>query len=168
MIRRPCRACGLHAFRRNIVEGRGSVPAQILFIGDAPGRSEDLIGKSMIGPDGKLLDMLLSDAGIVCSYYVINCCGCRACNGKILPQREPEPYEILACMPRVMRTVDSVRPKRIVLLGKAAARYYGKIFKGALRIVHPSLLMRSGGRASPYYSTAMRSLNLFLEDVNGP
>lgn len=165
MLRRPCMACGLAAFRRNIVAGRGSMPAKLLFIGDAPGRSEDLTGQALVGPAGKLLDMLIADAGISCAYYVTDCLGCRPCDGKVCPDREPASHEVLACMPRVHTIVSKVAPTKIVLLGKVAAKYYRKEYRRALCIIHPIFLLRGGGKASPYYSMTLRSLKAYTEDL---
>ncbi|GAG10072.1 unnamed protein product, partial [marine sediment metagenome] len=73
-----CRKCGLYEFRRKIVFGRGKVPADILFVGEAPGKSEDLIGEAFVGPSGRLLDMAIKDAAKILgikkppTFYVSN------------------------------------------------------------------------------------------------
>jgi uracil-DNA glycosylase len=170
VIRKSCTACGLHHTRRQIVRGRGTIPAEILFIGEAPGKSEDLIGEAFIGPAGKVLSFLMEDAGILDSntWYILNCCACRPCDSKSHPNREPKPHEILACMKNVHEEIRRVNPEKVVLLGKIATTYYGKEYPRALKLVHPSYLLRTGGRASPAYSLALRDLKEFTKDNIDP
>ena len=159
MIHRPCEACGLSRFRRQIVRGRGCIPCDILFIGEAPGKSEDLRGEAFVGPAGKVLGYLIEDAGLAdASYYILNCCACRPCDSRSSPNREPTASEVLACMPRVHEEILRADPDKIILLGQIAARFYGKEYPTALYLIHPSFLLRSGGRASPMYSSTLRAL----------
>jgi len=57
-----CTNCQLHKTRKQVVVGRGTIPADILFIGEAPGISEDTIGLAFIGEGGKLLDYMIQEA----------------------------------------------------------------------------------------------------------
>jgi uracil-DNA glycosylase len=162
MVKKSCTACPLHAFRRHCVYGRGTIPADVLFIGEAPGKSEDLLGQAFIGLSGKLLDSMMQDAEVKHSFYITNCCLCRPCDGKAAPNREPKAEEVLACMPNVVRIINQVKAKKVILLGKIAAKFYGKEFPNALKLVHPAFLIRQGGRASPHYSSAIRALKEYL------
>ena len=80
---KKCRACHLHKFRRNVVLGRGTLPADVLYIGEAPGKSEDLTGEAFVGPSGAMLDSLMLDATEQASlpaiprFYVVNTVLCR-------------------------------------------------------------------------------------------
>jgi DNA polymerase len=156
----------LHRTRRQIVRGHGSIPAELLFIGEAPGKSEDLLGEAFAGPAGKVLNYLMEDAGILDNntWYILNSCACRPCDSKSHPNREPLPHEVLACMDNVHREIQEVNPAKVVLLGNIAQKYYGKEYPRALHLVHPSYLLRTGGQASPQYSIALRALTEFIEN----
>jgi uracil-DNA glycosylase len=67
---KDCTRCPLHTVRSNVVLARGSIPCDILFVGEAPGRSEDALGKPFVGPAGILLDEMIEDAlsGIVLGF----------------------------------------------------------------------------------------------------
>lgn len=152
-----CKRCGLYRFRHNIVPGRGIIPAIILFIGEGPGKSEDLLGEAFVGRAGKVLNELISGAGII-SYYITNIVLCRPTDGFQGDNRIPEQEEVLACTNNVMKIVKLVHPELVVLLGKVAQKYYGKEFPEALHLQHPSFLARQGGVRSPFYQTNLRAL----------
>lgn len=168
-----CRRCGLHRFRRKIVFGRGIMPADIFFIGEAPGKSEDLIGEAFVGPSGRILDMAIKDASKMSgirppTFYVSNVLGCRPTDRKCGPNREPTNEEAWACWPRLEDTYALVRPKVLVFLGKVAERFcrkawpYGKVF------MHPAYIIRRGGTSSTEYRRFCRDLSeVFKEVKNG-
>jgi uracil-DNA glycosylase len=85
-------------------------------------------------------------------------------SSKSHPNREPAPHEVLACMPNIHKQIMIVNPEKIVLFGNIAAKYYGKEYPHALKLVHPSYLLRTGGRASPYYSSALRALGEYVKE----
>ena len=75
-----CTACELSKHRRNMVIGRGSIPADALFLGEAPGESEDTIGEAFVGKSGKMLDEMVLEAcrnQPVPSYFISNAVLCR-------------------------------------------------------------------------------------------
>jgi uracil-DNA glycosylase family 4 len=167
-----CTRCDLHRFRRQIVRARGVTPCQALFLGIAPGKSENLIGRAFVGPAGKVLNFLLEDLRLDerrVAYYITNCCACRPCDSKTAKNRDPTPEEILACMPRVHAEINAAQPSKIVLLGVIPAKYYGKEYPQALHVAHPSFLLQSGGsrpsRAAPMYRPTLRALEDYLEDL---
>lgn len=166
-----CTKCKLHHYRRKIVTGRGQVPADILFIGEAPGKSEDLLGCPFVGPSGKLLESLFheaaKDAGLVAipSHYITNTVFCRPTDEFMGQNREPEREEVLACMPNVMRIYKRVEPKIVVFIGKVSERYYGKEFPMSSSIYHPAFLLRGGGPASPYYLQTVNKLSTIFKEV---
>lgn len=116
---RACRACGLCKGRKQAVPGIGDREADWLFIGEGPGAEEDEQGEPFVGQAGKLLDAMLRSIGLVRGegVYIANAVKCRPPGN-----RTPEPAEVSACRPYLERQVALLRPKLIVLLGRAAAQ----------------------------------------------
>ena len=152
-----CMKCDLYKYRRNVVIGRGSIPADVLFIGEAPDRSEDLIGVPCVGRQKHVLNDLISSTSIV-SFYIINCILCRTTDSLCGNNRDPLLKEVLACTLNVMNIIKKVNPNHIVLLGKIAKKYYFKEFPDAICLQHPGFLAGQGGVRSPYYRVNLRRL----------
>lgn len=114
-----CTRCPLHAGREQAVPGEGNPHADVLFVGEAPGASEDRAGRPFVGPSGELLDRILSNAmGLQRSdVYIANVAKCRPPGN-----RNPEPNEVAACLPYLQQQIDWIRPKVIVCLGRVAAQ----------------------------------------------
>lgn len=109
-----CTRCPLHASRRNPVPGEGPLNAEVMLVGEAPGRNEDLQGRPFVGMAGKLLDAALEQAGMPReTVYITNVVKCRPPGN-----REPKPEEMLACLPYLKRQIEIVKPKLIVALGR--------------------------------------------------
>ena len=155
-----CANCELSKYRHSIVEGRGLLPCDMLFIGEGPGVSEDVLGKAFIGPSGKLLDEMIKRAGVPQStrIYMTNMVLCRPCDGKAAENREPKNEEILACNLNLDSIIWQANPIVVVLVGSVAKQYLGKRFKEAICIQHPSFLIRSGGTGSPYFAENVNKL----------
>jgi DNA polymerase len=113
-----CRRCSLCKGRKNIVFGVGNPDARIVFVGEAPGREEDLKGEPFVGEAGRLLDRILFAMGLRREdVYICNVEKCRP------PQnRDPRPEEIEACEPFLKRQLAAIRPQLIVTLGRFAAQ----------------------------------------------
>jgi DNA polymerase len=110
--------CPLKAERTNIVFGMGNADADLMFIGEAPGRDEDLQGKPFVGRAGRLLDELLEEIGIPRSeVFIANVLMCRPPGN-----RDPLPDEIAECQPYLMRKVHLIEPKLICTLGNFATK----------------------------------------------
>lgn len=114
-----CEKCRLCQTRTHVVPGEGNPNADLLFIGEGPGRDEDLQGRPFVGASGQLLDRMIHAIGMErTEVYIANVVKCRP------PQnRNPEPDEAAACMPYLRAQFVLVEPKVIVLLGKVACRY---------------------------------------------
>lgn len=114
-----CEKCDLAATRNNLVFGVGNPHANVMFIGEAPGKNEDLKGEPFVGAAGKLLNEMLERVGIAREdIYIANICKCRP------PQnRNPRPEEIKACTPWLHEQVASIHPTVIVTLGNFATRF---------------------------------------------
>jgi len=166
---RFCRACSLHKYRLNLVIGRGSIPARILFIGEGPGKTEDLLAEAFVGPSGNLLNMTLQDASLLAgvkipSYYITNAVLCRpwisdSNDRDYGNNREPKKKEVLSCMSNIMQIYKIVKPEYIIFIGRVSEGYYKKEFPDSIRITHPAFHLRYGGKASPTYLQDVRVLS---------
>ncbi|MCI0561232.1 MAG: uracil-DNA glycosylase, partial [Nitrososphaera sp.] len=111
-----CPLCKLARTRNNAVPGEGQLSAKIMFIGEAPGRSEDEKGRPFVGAAGKILDELLKKAGIERpQVFITNVVKCRPPGNRV-----PEDDEVAACKPYLDRQVALIRPRVICVLGRTA------------------------------------------------
>lgn len=116
---RHCQKCGLAKSRKNVVPGEGKVPSPVLLIGEAPGGSEDETGRPFCGKAGRVLDELLSTAGLKRQdIYIANILKCRPPGN-----RNPQPDEIQACHGYLDQQIDLVKPKIICCLGNFSTQY---------------------------------------------
>ncbi|MDR3052625.1 MAG: uracil-DNA glycosylase [Coriobacteriales bacterium] len=114
-----CRRCELCETRTNIVFGVGNPQAEVLFIGEAPGKQEDLGAEPFIGAAGQYLNTLLALAGLTREeIYIANVLKCRP------PlNRDPHPSEIEVCTPYLRDQVRAINPDVLVTLGNFATRF---------------------------------------------
>jgi uracil-DNA glycosylase len=113
---RGCPLCKLARTRKNAVPGEGQLAAKIMFIGEAPGRSEDEKGRPFVGAAGRILDGLLKKVGIERSQvFITNIVKCRPPNNRV-----PEEDEVAACKPYLDRQIALIKPKVICILGRTA------------------------------------------------
>jgi uracil-DNA glycosylase len=111
-----CPLCKLARTRKNAVPGEGQLAAKIMFIGEAPGSSEDEKGRPFVGAAGRILDNLLKKVGIERSQvFITNIVKCRPPNNRV-----PEADEVAACKPYLDRQIALIKPKVICILGKTA------------------------------------------------
>ena len=150
-----CEKCDLCCTRTHVVFGTGNPNAEVLFIGEAPGRNEDEQGLPFVGRSGQLLDHYLEaiDLSREKNVYIANIVKCRP------PQnRDPLPEESKACIPWLRQQFQILQPRVVVCLGRIAAqqmigpeflitREHGKFFdkQGTLFMgtYHPAALLRS-------------------------
>jgi uracil-DNA glycosylase len=113
-----CTRCKLHSTRNKIVFGDGSPKAELVFVGEGPGRDEDAQGLPFVGRAGKLLTQMIEAMGLQRKdVYICNVVKCRPPENRL-----PEPDEIKTCSPFLMRQLDTIAPKVIVCLGACAAQ----------------------------------------------
>lgn len=113
-----CQRCGLAGGRTNIVFGVGSSDARLMFIGEGPGRDEDLQGEPFVGKAGQLLTKMIGAMGLKrADVYIANIVKCRPPRN-----RDPEPQEVESCEPFLRKQIEVVRPEVIVTLGKYASQ----------------------------------------------
>lgn len=120
-----CERCGLAQGRTRTVFGSGDPAARIVFIGEAPGREEDLQGLPFVGRAGQLLTKMLAAIAFTRDeVYITNILKCRPPNN-----REPQEDEMAACEPYLVRQIELIRPVIICALGRIAA--HGLLKRGA-------------------------------------
>ena len=112
-----CERCGLSGGRTRTVFGSGNPSSRIVFIGEAPGREEDLQGLPFVGRAGQLLTKMLAAIGLAREdVYITNILKCRPPGN-----REPQGDEMAACEPYLARQLELIRPAMICALGRIAA-----------------------------------------------
>lgn len=132
-----CRRCSLSETRTRVVVGTGDPSARVVFIGEAPGRNEDLTGEPFVGAAGKLLDELLASIGLNRAHvYIANVVKCRPPGN-----RNPSASEVEACTPFLQEQLRMIDPDVLVTLGNYATRFVlgtSKAITGLRGRVHES------------------------------
>ncbi len=160
-----CKKCPLYQNRTNPVFGEGSIDADLMFVGEAPGRDEDLQGRPFVGRAGRLLRDLLKEVGIdVESVYIANCLKCRPPNN-----RDPLPEELVSCFGYLKRQIELIKPKVIATLGRYST-YELTNQKGALGTLRGKVFDYHGIKVVPLYHPAYllrnpKAVEIFLEDL---
>lgn len=114
-----CTKCELHKTRIKVVIGKGNPKADILFIGEAPGRNEDLQGKPFVGAAGKNLDKMLQVINLTSEdIYIANILKCRPPKN-----RNPSIDEIKTCTPWLIEQIKTLNPKIICTLGNYSTKF---------------------------------------------
>ncbi len=157
-----CTLCKLATGRTQVVFGTGSASADLMFVGEGPGEQEDLRGEPFVGRAGQLLTRLIEGIDLTrAEVYIANVVKCRPPGN-----RDPQPDEIEACAPWLDRQLDLVKPRVIVTLGNFATKLLLQTKEGITKFrgrefaftrarhsavliptLHPSAVLRSGGRA---------------------
>jgi uracil-DNA glycosylase len=177
-----CTRCHLHQTRTHTVPGEGSLDAQIMFIGEAPGQKEDELGMPFVGRAGSVLDKLLASIGLKRDdIYICNILKCRPPEN-----RNPLPDEIHACVGSLDQQIKVIDPVVIATLGKFATMYIlekfglplsnisslaGKVFKvdsafGPKTIIplfHPAVAMYDGSKYE-LLLTDFKKLKTFVKE----
>ena len=118
-----CKKCRLCEGRTQVVPGAGNPHAEIMFIGEAPGKNEDLQGIPFIGAAGKFLNEMLETIGLKREdIFIANTVKCRPPNN-----RDPLPDEIETCLPYLKQQILLIRPKIIVTLGRFSLNLFFNI-----------------------------------------
>ena len=115
-----CHLCDLSKTRQKVVFGEGNPSAEIMFVGEAPGASEDSTGKPFVGRSGELLTKMIENVLLVSrnDVYITNIVKCRPPGN-----REPTPSEAYTCKPYLLKQIELIKPKLIVALGGTAYFY---------------------------------------------
>jgi len=165
-----CTACELHKSRTQTVFGKGNPHASLMFIGEAPGATEDAKGEPFVGRAGQLLTSMMKSIGFEREeVFIANILKCRPPNN-----RDPLPSEVATCTPFLQKQIDMVQPKLVVALGRIAAHYLLNITGGPLGVLrntihsygtsntpllvtyHPAYLLRSPREKAKAYEDMLR------------
>ena len=157
-----CTRCKLHEGRTNIVFGEGNPKARLVFVGEGPGRDEDIQGQPFVGRAGQLLSKIINAMGLKRSdVYICNVVKCRP-----PANRTPEQDEIATCQQFLIKQLRAIDPEVIVCLGSVAAQSVlnTKVKLGELRgnfhtygrarlmvTYHPAALLRNPGFKKPLW-----------------
>lgn len=160
-----CERCKLNSTRKTIVFGEGNPKAELVFVGEGPGKDEDEQGRPFVGKAGKLLDKIINAMGMKREdVYICNVVKCRPPDN-----RNPEPDEIARCEPFLVKQLKAVSPRVVVCLGLVAAKALLKVERkspslGSLRGVfhkyggtklmvtyHPAALLRNPAFKRPLW-----------------
>jgi DNA polymerase len=153
---RNCQRCPLAKTRTHAVPGEGDMNAELMFVGEAPGRDEDIQGRPFVGKAGQLLTKIIHAMSFQREeVYITNVVKCRPPSN-----RNPQGKEIASCKDYLLTQIEMIKPKVIVTLGKVAADFFIRSSLGmtALRgdfydfhqtkvmpTFHPSYLIRNEG-----------------------
>jgi DNA polymerase len=159
-----CTRCDLYVSRTQVVPGAGSADAALLFVGEAPGASEDREGVPFVGASGRLLDAMLGAAGIARrEVFVANVVRCRPPGN-----RAPRSRELRACAGWLAEQIRLLEPRLVVTLGRFALQHFvpdGRITRlqgtvhevdyagrpvRLLPLLHPSAVLRNPDLRAPY------------------
>ena len=169
-----CTRCRLHGGRRTLVYGVGNPDAELMFVGEAPGRDEDIQGIPFVGRAGQLLTRIIEAIDLRREdVYIANVIKCRPPDN-----RNPQPDEVRTCEPFLFAQIDAIRPRVIVAMGSFAARTLlrtedaisrlrGRVFefRGASLVptFHPAFLLRSPDRKRDVWED-MKKVRSILRD----
>ena len=146
---KDCTRCPLGKTRTKFVFGVGNPKADIVFVGEAPGREEDMQGIPFVGRAGKLLDQLLTEVGFSRDdIYICNVLKCRPPEN-----RDPEPQEIETCKPFLLTQLSIMRPKILVCLGRFAVQVLLGV-KESMKALRGRLFDWEGAQVLVTYHTA--------------
>jgi uracil-DNA glycosylase len=152
-----CTRCPLHETRTQVVFGVGDPTSDLMFVGEAPGRDEDLKGEPFVGRSGQLLDRLvLEEVGLTRDrFYIAN-----VVKSRPPANRDPLPAEIEACRPWLEAQLDLIDPKVVVSLGNFSSKLLLGTKEGITKLrgrsypyrngvliptFHPAAVLRGGG-----------------------
>ena len=144
-----CEACPLGAGRIKFVFGEGSPNAEIMFIGEGPGRDEDIQGRPFVGRAGELLDKMIAAIEMQRSdVYIANVVKCRPPDN-----RTPTPKESQTCLRYLVRQIELVGPKVLVGLGATPLREFVGISTGITKVRGTWHTVNVGDKELPFMPT---------------
>lgn len=178
-----CTACKLASTRTQVVFGEGNPEAELLFIGEGPGKQEDITGRPFVGRAGELLTRLIEKGmGVPRSkVYIANIAKCRpTIDMKMEKDRAPDPEEVAACSPYLRRQIEIIQPKVIVTLGNPSTKFILNTNEGITKLrgnwfsynnipvmptYHPSFVIRNGGENSKIQQDVWNDLQMVMQKL---
>lgn len=172
-----CHQCELRQGCTQVVYGRGNPKARLLLVGEGPGEQEDAQGLPFVGKAGQLLDKIILSAGFTLEeVYIANVIKCRPPGN-----RTPTLAEGRTCMPWLLRQIQLIRPRIMVLLGGTALQ---NVLDPSLKITtsrgkwaekhgiyimptfHPAALLRDESKKRPVWEDFKQIRKMYLEKVS--
>ena len=151
-----CTKCDLCKDRTNAVPGKGSKNSKIIFIGEAPGRSEDKVGEPFVGVAGKKLSIALEYAGISRdSVYITNVVKCRPPKNRIPKQEERD-----SCSQYLKSEIELIKPKIICIMGNTA---YNSLLSGNNITKNRGKIVNRDGKQ--YFLTVHPAAAIYNQDL---
>lgn len=151
-----CAKCSLANLRTQVVQPRGVLPCDFLFVGEAPGQFEDIVGRPFVGPAGQLLDTIIKSAIQLCkwedeqipTYAFDNVVACvpnqpQIDRGGVRP---PTSSECETCRPRLLELIRLSSPEGIIAVGDTAATHLKDLGLPLVEILHPAAILRNEDR----------------------
>ncbi|SRR6056297_234703 len=176
-----CTGCKLSTTRKNIVFGEGNPDARVMFIGEGPGKDEDIQGRPFVGRAGILLTAIIEKGMKLrrSDVYIGNVVKCRpTVNLEGTRDRPPEDDEKEACGDYLKKQISIIRPEVIITLGNPATRFLLNTKQGITKMrgtwytyegipvmptFHPSYILRNGGDSSPLKKLVWEDIKKVLE-----
>lgn len=146
-----CTDCFLHQHRTRVVLARGKLPCDVLFVGEAPGKTEDVAGSPFVGPAGRLLDQIIErSVPKEVRYALTNLIACVPLNDALEKTTEPPLEAVEACKPRLLEIIEIASPRLIICVGKEAKEWLNQKYSWAVPckvptadIMHPAAILRA-------------------------
>ncbi len=177
-----CTRCALHRDRKNLVFGEGNPNARLVFVGEGPGREEDITGRPFVGDAGRLLTRIITNGmGLRREdVYICNVVKCRPPGN-----RDPREEEMKECLPFLRRQLAIIRPEVICVLGRVAGkallgqdfsitrdrgRWFQYMGVPVIPTFHPAYVLRNPQAKRPVWEDiqeVMKRLGLELKAKNG-
>ena len=146
-----CQGCDLCKKRSKVIHLRGKIPADVLFVGEAPGPSENSLGYPFAGPAGHLLDKIVGEMPGSPQVAFTNLVGCIPLDDSHDKFVEPPEDSIEKCSPKLAELIKIVNPKLVIAVGKLPAKWlrkrrpaYGLGEVKIVDIIHPAAILRAG------------------------
>jgi uracil-DNA glycosylase len=181
-----CTKCKLAATRNKFVFGVGNPDAAIMFIGEGPGRDEDLKGEPFVGRAGELLTAIIEKGMLLTrnDIYIANVVKCRPTIDLAGHRdRPPDKEEVAACGWMLLEQINIIKPKIIIALGNPATKFLLKTEEGITKLrgkfteyngipvmptYHPSYILRNGGANSPLKKDVWEDIKKVLLSLGMP
>jgi uracil-DNA glycosylase family 4 len=162
-----CVKCEIGEWAKHHVFMRGTIPCDVLLIGEGPGKTEDQQGFPFIGPSGILLDEWLEPYHGKLKFAITNTVLCRPTNYKSGANRAPSFTEVRNCQPRLAEFIALSKPKAMILIGRIAKESVlgNWITIPKVSVYHPAYVLRNGGRGIPMERDIRSKIAAFLEGI---
>jgi len=168
-----CHLCALSKSRTHVVFGEGDPEADIMFVGEGPGATEDSMGRPFVGRSGELLTKMIENVLLMKrdAVYIANIVKCRPPNNRV-----PTPTEAHTCQPFLMKQIALIKPKIIITLGGTAYHYMTGDETGITKVrgtliqqngytllptYHPSYLLRNPGAKRDVFEDLKKAKALY-------